>query len=273
MNKAIWLARLLHSHGGMTKREILDAWRDQDEKSRPMAESTFYDNRRTLEDMFGLKVDCRAGIYSLSERTCDMVPANILSSDTGSEESGKNADLWVPLISEAAGERRKLRMEYAPLDKPAYTTDISPYCLHRSDEIWYVVGYSTHHSSIRNFASDRISTLTALPSHFRRPAGFSEKQWFANSVGAFGGPGIKAEHIVIEPLTSYALAYIKSRPLHSSQRFTDIAGHLPQFELNVAPTRDFIGRLLSFGSQIRVVEPLSLKQAIKKEAEAIWKET
>ena len=273
MNKAIWLARLLHSHGGMSKRDILDAWRDQDEKSRPMPESTFYDNRRILESTFDLKVDCRAGIYSLSENACDMLPATILNGDQEPDEQESNVNLWVPLISEAVGERRKLRMEYAPINKSAYTTDLSPYCLHRYEEIWYVVGYSTHHSSIRNFASDRITTLTALPSHFRLPAGFSRKQWFANSVGAYGGPGIKAEHVVIEPRSSYVQAYIKSRPLHPSQKFTETSGHAPRFELDVAPTRDFIGRLLSFGSQIRVVEPLSLKLAIKKEAEAICQET
>ena len=272
MNKTLWLARLLNSRNGMSKHDILEAWRDQDEKSRPMPESTFYDNRKNLETMLGMKVECRDGRYFLAGNAADVLPAGVLSADSESTVSASDADLWVPLLSEAVSERRKLRMEYAPLDKPPYITDLSPYCLHRSDGFWYTVGFSAKHDGIRNFAADRIATLTALPSHFRRPSGFSEKEWFANSVGAFGGPNFKARHVVIEPLTPYALAYIKNRPLHSSQKLRETADCAPLFELDVALTRDFIGRLLSFGSQIRVLEPPSLKQAIKKEAEAICKE-
>lgn len=273
MNKTLWLARLLYNRGNMSKEEILDAWRDQDAKSRPMPESTFYENRRNLEAMFGLKVECRGGRYSLSETPGNALPDGILATD-GSEASEKSeSDLWLPMISEAINERQKLRMEYAPPDKPPYVTDLSPYCLHSNEGFRYVVGYSAKHASIRTFATDRIPTLTVLPSHFRRPAGFSREQWFANSAGAFGGPGIKPQHIIIEPLTTYAREYLKSRPLHSSQRLTESATHRPLLELDVCPTRDFIGRLLSFGGEVRVVEPLSLKQAILKEAEAICRES
>lgn len=49
MNKSIWLARLLYHHKeGLTKQEILNAWADEDDYGRPMATSTFYDNRGIL---------------------------------------------------------------------------------------------------------------------------------------------------------------------------------------------------------------------------------
>ena len=32
MNKSLWLVRLLSTHGKLSKQEILDAWRSEDER-------------------------------------------------------------------------------------------------------------------------------------------------------------------------------------------------------------------------------------------------
>ena len=65
MNKSLWLVRLLSRHGRLSKQEILDAWRDVDEKGQPMAASTFYDNRRYLEERYNIRLICRNRLYSI----------------------------------------------------------------------------------------------------------------------------------------------------------------------------------------------------------------
>ena len=64
--KSLWLARLLYRHDGLTKQDILEAWREEDDCGKPMAASTFYDNRRYLEQRYGLHIECRGGRYALS---------------------------------------------------------------------------------------------------------------------------------------------------------------------------------------------------------------
>ncbi len=72
MNKSIWQARLLYHHKeGLTKQEILNAWADEDDYGRPMATSTFYDNRGYLESRFGMRIECRNGRYRLTTEVPD----------------------------------------------------------------------------------------------------------------------------------------------------------------------------------------------------------
>ena len=59
MNKSLWLVRLLSSHGKLSKQEILNAWSREDEHGRPMAPSTFYDNRRYLEERYNIHIICQ----------------------------------------------------------------------------------------------------------------------------------------------------------------------------------------------------------------------
>ena len=62
MNKSLWLVRLLSSRGKLSKQEILNAWRSEDERGRPMADSTFYDNRRYLEERYHIRIICQGGL-------------------------------------------------------------------------------------------------------------------------------------------------------------------------------------------------------------------
>lgn len=266
--KSIWLARLLYRHDGLTKQEILDAWRDEDDRGRPMAASTFYDNRRYLESRYGLCIECRGGRYVLSHGQAgdDAVLRHLLGGpDTASVQPDEPAGAhWIPLLADSIEWNGRLRMEYAPLDKPAYETYLDPYCLRRVQGCYYVVGRSSRHGEIRNFATDRIGALTALPMRFRRATDFRADEWFAHSFGAFGGTDLRAEHVVLAPLSARMAAYLRTRPLHPSQRETSV-GEDVRFELDVAPTRDFIGQLLAFGADLSVLAPASLRQRLRDE--------
>lgn len=267
--KSIWLARLLYRHDGLTKQEILDAWRDEDDRGRPMAASTFYDNRRYLESRYGLRIECRGSRYTLSAGAVsgDAVLRHLLgepAATTGTADEPAGAH-WIPLLSEAMEWNRRLRMEYVPLDKPSYETFFDPYCLRQSQGRCYVVGHSSHHGEVRNFAVDRIGALSALPKRFRRADDFRADAWFAHSVGAFGGAAMTPEHVVLAPASPRMAAYLRSRPLHASQRETTDAGGAPRFELDVALTRDFIGQLLAFGTDLRVLAPPVLRQRLRDE--------
>lgn len=266
VNKSLWLARLLYRRGALTKREILDAWRDEDDRGRPMAESTFYDNRRALEERYGLRLACSGGRYALCGTEADDNDAlRRLRGGGAAERDGDPADAtqaWLPLLAEAVTSRHQLRMDYAPLDKAAYTTLFSPYALTLIRGFYYTVGLSERHGEVRNFAVDRIAGLTLLPMRFRRPADFSPAAYFAHSFGAYGGSDVRPCHVVLAPTDRHTAAYLRQRPLHASQRETSAPEGGPRFELDVALTRDFVGQLLAFGADIRVVAPEDLRRLL-----------
>lgn len=270
MNKSIWLLRLLSSHpDGLTKADILDAWADEDDRHRPMAVSTFYDNRHYLESRFNLRIVCRAGRYTLDTNADDdaQLLRRIVGEDAATAaDAAAPGDEWIPVIAEAMDRSQSLRTDYAPLDKPPYEMLLAPYFLRRIGGRSYVVGRSDRHADVRIFATDRIRYTTPTAARFRRPAGLTAEQWFASGFGAFAGPGLSAVHVVIEPLTRRLAEHLRRRPIHPSQREEDGAA---RFHLDVALTPNFIGSLLAMGPDVRIVAPADLRRLVRDKAAAI----
>ena len=197
MNKSIWLARLLYHHKeGLTKQEILNAWADEDDYGRPMATSTFYDNRGYLESRFGMRIECRNGRYRLTTEVPDseallrqLLDDSSETNDKGEREPGKE---WLTPLADAVANNKHVEVGYAPLDKAPYTTTLSPYFIRRIRGHCYVVAKSSRHREIRNFAIDRITQLTPLHTTFRRPSDLNASHWFATSFGAFAAHATSA---------------------------------------------------------------------------------
>lgn len=288
-NKAIWLARLLFHRGRLTREEISEAWSRSDEHAQRMAPSTFYDNRHLLEERFGIKLRCESGYYSLdihdmreqefmrqlfryADDDIDTAPAIRF------DEPPPAGYRYVATIAAAVEHRRLLHMTYMPFDKEGYSSDLAPYCLRTFRGRCYVVGFSSRHGEIRTFALDRINALAATEHAFRPDASFSAKRYFAHSFGAYGGMSLQAEHIVIEADTR-AAAYLRSRPLHPTQRETSPASasmrhdertehaFTYRFELNIAVSADFVRELLFYGAELRVIAPEHLRRTIKEIAQ------
>ena len=57
---------------------------------------------------------------------------------------------------------------------------------------------------------------------------------------------------------------MKSLPLHQSQKLLEDNGEYADFELFLAPTFDFIMKLLSAGAMIEVMSPESLRKTLKE---------
>lgn len=57
--------------------------------------------------------------------------------------------------------------------------------------------------------------------------------------------------------------YLMSLPLHHSQQLIEDYGEYADFELYLAPTYDFIMKLLHVGSMIDVISPPTLRNTMK----------
>ena len=82
------------------------------------------------------------------------------------------------------------------------------------------------------------------------------------SDGVVTGYDLKPERIVIRAYRDH-IPYLKSLPLHHSQRVLEDNGEYADFELFLAPTYDFVMRLLHVGAMIEVISPTSLRKTMK----------
>ena len=280
-NKAVWLAQLLWRRGPLSKEDILECWRAENEYGQRMAESTFYDQRRLLAERYGVELRREGGLYSLDarrEQTGCPSKADGMPFWCGAVAEGDGLDpapagsCWWAVADQALTERRVVSMRYAPFDKPAYDTLLRPYCLRVSGGRCYVVGHSSRHGEVRTFALDRVTAFVLTVSRFKADASFDARAYFRYSFGMFGGPGMNPAHVVLRA-TERVAPYLLSRPLHVSQRTEALPDGGLRVELDVALTDDFVAALLSYGASLRVESPQELRRRLHRAAMDVAEQT
>lgn len=180
---------------------------------------------------------------------------------------------YLSTLVRAIRSRKQLLITYHSFDRDTDTDMFfSPYCLRVFKQRWYVVGESSAHpGETRIYALDRVVGVHMLDSDYRIPQGFSPRSFFADYYGVFRN----AEPCLLRiEVTPRAAMFLRTLPLHHSQRELTAEQAEPWrivkddvlFEYFIAPTFDFIQQLRTFGSELRVLAPISLANTMQAEA-------
>ena len=143
-----------------------------------------------------------------------------------------------------------------------YETDLSsrtvdPYVLKEFKGRWYLLSKDHKDGFVKTFALDRISELEISKKKFPFPSDINPNKQFKNCFGVMTSDGSEPEEIVLsfEPLQG---KYIKSYPLHESQEILVENEEELLIRLTIYITHDFIMELLSYGDNVKVLQPESL---------------
>ena len=96
---------------------------------------------------------------------------------------------------------------------------------------------------------------------------YNAQKEFNESFGIINGTNEKPIGVILS-FTLQQGRYIKSLPLHHSQKLIIENNDEIQFSYYIKPTYDFRMELLSYGGQVKVIQPESLKETITKNLEA-----
>jgi predicted DNA-binding transcriptional regulator YafY len=172
----------------------------------------------------------------------------------------------LPTIQMGLLECRTLRMRYYSFQRDAETErDVDPYHLTHFNGGLYFVGYCHLREAVRVFAVERIRAVEALRRHFEIPAGFDAKEYLDKAWGVLQGDLVTVR-VVFSPRVA---RYIKERIWHPSQRVRDLSDGRVELTLRVADTLEVRRWILGYGVEAEVVEPVSLREAIRAEARAV----
>jgi predicted DNA-binding transcriptional regulator YafY len=94
------------------------------------------------------------------------------------------------------------------------------------------------------------------------PADFSPQDYFAEYFGVLTDSSVPMTHVVIRA-HNWTPGYLRTLPLHQSQRELTSTADYTDFSFDLRPTSDFLGQLLSQGSGIEVLEPQELRQKMR----------
>jgi predicted DNA-binding transcriptional regulator YafY len=135
-----------------------------------------------------------------------------------------------------------------------------PLALKESRYRWYLIALDKKDSRIKSFALDRISDLVITKTKYNYPEIDKVDTLFKYSFGVTNDPGIPKK--IVLSFSPEQGRYIKSLPLHSSQK--EIVNNEKEYRiaLMLHPTYDFIMEILSLGREVKVLEPESLKEEI-----------
>ena len=144
---------------------------------------------------------------------------------------------------------------------------VYPIAIKEAQQRWYLVALDKKDETVKTFGLDRISKLIIKDTKFK-PFAFNVEKEFRNAFGVLRDA--PAEKVILQ-FSKMQGEYIKTFPLHDSQRIIAEAGNAVTFEMCVCLTHDFVMELMRYDANVQVIEPQSLINDIKTRIEAVQK--
>ncbi len=138
-----------------------------------------------------------------------------------------------------------------------------PLALKEFQSRWYLLAKDLKDNSLKTFALDRITSLEISRHKYKADKSFSVTNYFRHCFGIIrpSAPDSKPQNILLQFAAGKG-KYIKSLPLHESQRIIKDDEQLLQIELELYITHDLIMELLSHGDDVTVLQPASLRKTL-----------
>jgi predicted DNA-binding transcriptional regulator YafY len=169
-------------------------------------------------------------------------------------------------ITRAWAERRVVRLWYrSPRSGELRQRDLAPYFLEISGPAYscYVIGYDAWASAVRTFKLDRLERAQMLDRGYEIPPDFDANTYLADSWGIMRGRGLT--EVVLQFNTDVS-ALLRERTWHPSQTIDELADGGLLFTVRVSDPREMRPWIRSWGADVEVLEPISLRNEMKDEA-------
>lgn len=284
-NRYIWLVNTLIQSGRLTFEEISRKWEYSSlGEGKPLSLRTFHAHRKAVEELFQIDILCDASdgykyyIEDLSVlrenktrqwlfnsfSTVNLIAEGRQMQDRILLEDIPKGTEYLQTFIEAMKQNRIVTITYRPFYEAESTFyHVSPYCLKVYRQRWYMLGYCEELNGIRHFSLDRIQNMNTTETGFDYPFGFSPEAYYKDSIGIWVNEKIKPEKVIIR---TYGIQsqYLRTLPLHHSQKEIYTSEQYCDFEYKLCITQNLISELLAKGNAVQVMEPESLRIEMKK---------
>lgn len=137
---------------------------------------------------------------------------------------------------------------------------VCPLLLKEYRNRWYVISFDLIKEKITTYALDRIQNLEISSEIIRKPVNFNPQHYFKYSIGISSSES--APEIVRFKADDVAAKYIETQPFHHSQKVVQANEVVTEFQLEIFISEEFIRSIMSFGGEIEILAPESLRDAI-----------
>lgn len=145
--------------------------------------------------------------------------------------------------------------------KPASFRRCVPKAIKESQNRYYLIAYDLDKNDFRNYGLDRISNFT-ITSDKQKTPDINVEEFYQHAFG------IECYHDPLKIILEFVndqKQYIKSLPLHTSQKIIQENNETFTIELFMHPTNDFVMEIMRYGAICEVKSPAFLRDRMKHE--------
>jgi len=278
---------------GITFNEINEKWQRYDllSEGRNYPKRTFEQHKEEIQETFNVEICCdrKTNRYYISDReelknqslimrwlinTFNLNniigQSKSLKDRIGLEDIPAGPNYLIDII-DLMNNNCTFDMEYQKFyaDEKKLYRNMEPYGVQIFQRRWYVLARNPENDTLHTYSLDRIASLTKNSDTFKMPKDFSISDFFSDCFGIIKDAAPK-QHIVLRA-NAFQAKYLKTLPLHESQNIVSEDDGFTVFSYDLRPTFDFKQKVLSYMSNIEVLEPASFRKDIQNEIELMRK--
>jgi len=139
---------------------------------------------------------------------------------------------------------------------------VEPYALKEFKNRWYILAYDLKDKKVKSFALDRLTDLEITKKKFQLPITFNLNEHYKYCFGIISPNEHQPQEVILsfDPIQG---KYIKTLPLHESQTILKDNEDELLIKLTLFLTHDFLMEILSYGDNVKVIQPHSLIEDLK----------
>lgn len=283
LKRYLWLIDTLKRSGEMTFDEISAKWDKSsvNDNQSELTKRTFYNHCQAIARHFGIDIECRRGrglnLYyitnpeAIEENTLtkwaldsfslgELLLGNASISEKILLEDIPSGREWLESVLQALQQNRMVDITYENFVGVKFIGTVCPLCIKLFKRRWYVLCLTSNNRK-RIFSLDRVKNLELADKTFNYPQDFVPSDYFHDVFGIVAGVERQVENIVIRTYAELP-GYLRSLPIHHSQKELETKDGHTDFTLRLVPTFDFIQELLLHRDQLEVLAPKSLRNEV-----------
>lgn len=271
LNKYVWLIGVIYSAGKISLEEINRRWLDTDMSDGvEIPRRTFHNWRAVIEELFDVNICCdKFDGYKYYIENEDDIRNEKMNSWLLNTMAVSN------MIQESRSISDRILLEDIPSGKVFLSKIVSamkgnavitfthqtfksenerffslePYCVKEHHRRWYVLGRSVDEDRILIFGLDRIRSLSVTDQKFVLPSDFDAETFFSEFYGVVVDRSVPLQQVRVK-VSKECRDYLRTLPLHHSQKEVETNSDYSVFEYSIRPTHDFLEQLSHKGEII-----------------------
>ena len=179
---------------------------------------------------------------------------------------------FVQIILEAIDKKRGIECDYYSFNKKTNKHHaLIPYFMRTWEQRWYLVAEpETHPGELSVYALERMEDVELTEKKMMPSLDITAEEYFDGSFGVNHSDNQKPEVIRIK-VYSAQVEYIRYLPIHESQKEVEKTEEWSIFEYRLVPCYNFYQQLLWHRERLEVLEPLYVREEMKKMIESLYK--